>query len=48
MRTEDLGKVARIGEVMSSRRPPILKELSFKFRRSNTVTEARCFNYASN
>ena len=32
MPVENLGKVTRIGKVMSRKQPPTLRELSFKFR----------------
>ena len=42
----DLVKVTRIGEVMGRKRPPTLREPSFKFRHWNGVIEVRCLHYA--
>ena len=45
VRVKNLVKVAKIREVMGRKRPPTLREPSFKFRNLNSVTKARCLNY---
>ena len=47
MCAKNLVKVTRIGEVMSRKGPPTLRNLYFHFRYYNGVIEARCLNYAN-
>ena len=41
---KDLVKVSRNAKVMGRNRPPALRQLSFKFRFSNSFIEAHCLN----
>ena len=48
MHGKSLLKVTRTGEVVGRKRLSTLRKLSFKFRHSNSVIEARCFSYVKN
>ena len=48
MHGKSLGKVTRTEEVVGRKRLSTLRKLSFKFRHSNSVIEARCFAHVKN